>query len=180
MIAIGLDLSLQATGIAYVNGTTRVLDTPKAKIAGYERIDYIVREVHLATLEGVNAAELRRIVVGIEGYNFGAQGQSGIRDTAELGGVVRHHLWTCSIAWVEIPPTSLKKFATGSGGASKDDMLEAAQSHLDADIADHNCADAAWLRAAVRHHYGRPPSDHFPLERIHDLDAAVVWPETDQ
>lgn len=175
MIAAGLDLSLTSTGIAYPGGDTRALNTPKRHVDGHARIDYILRQVHLAVIDPLIRSELDRLVVGIEGYAFGAS-QAGIRDNAELGGVIRHHLWTIGVPWVEISPKTLKKYATGTGTASKADMITAAQRHLDADITDDNCADAAWLRAAVRHHYGTPPGGRFPPDRAPLLDV-IEWPQ---
>jgi len=43
---------------------------------------------------------------------------------------------------LSIYPTSLKKFATGSGRADKDDMIDAANSWSGLDLEDHNVADA--------------------------------------
>jgi Holliday junction resolvasome RuvABC endonuclease subunit len=64
-----------------------------------------------------------------------------------LGHLIRAELDEMRVPWLEIAPTALKKFATGSGAAKKDAMKAAAVEHLalDSDASDDE-ADALWLR----------------------------------
>lgn len=64
---------------------------------------------------------------------------------AEFGGVIRAELFRRGVPYFEIAPTTLKKYATGSGRAGKPDVVAAAGDELQAVIADHNAADARWL-----------------------------------
>lgn len=61
--------------------------------------------------------------VGLEGYAFGAKGSS-LTALAENCGLLKYFLSESCIAVNVHAPTSVKKFATGSGKASKDDMYD--------------------------------------------------------
>jgi len=77
----------------------------------------------------------------IEGYAFGAKGSSGI-SLGELGGVTRVALYDLNVPFIEIPPTQLKRFVTGSGIAQKQVMLKEVYKRFGADINDDNVCDA--------------------------------------
>ena len=51
--------------------------------------------------------------------------------------------------------STVKKFATGHGHASKDDMVAAARARWGDDTADPDIADAAWIAEACRLHMHR-------------------------
>lgn len=148
---LGLDLSLTSPGIVAVtqgrvrpalvsNPKTDVEDGDKYKV----RIDRIVREVlrawHLLLPD----------VVVIEAYahsRFTSQSTLG-----EVGGIVRWELSKEDALWVEVVGSTVKKFATGNGRASKAQMLAAAREHFEAKNDD--VADAYWLaRYGLDHYY---------------------------
>lgn len=166
MSAVGLDLSLTATGYADGEGA-RVITCKKYK--GAERLSHFRN--HLAyTFQDQEPG-----IVAVEGYAYDSH-TAGSRSIGELGGVVRLLLWDMQIPWAEVPPTSLKKFATGKGNASKDQVLAAAV-RLDPRIEDNNAADAFWLREmalyAKRHMgVGRASSTDYRDAAI----KGVVWP----
>lgn len=62
----------------------------------------------------------RPACIAIEGYSFGSQGR-GIRDGAEFGGLLRDEIAATfpGVPFHEIPPKSVKQFATGRGNADK-------------------------------------------------------------
>lgn len=62
-------------------------------------------------------------VVGIEGYAFNAQGCSMTR-LSELGGICKHSLFRHGFAFVEYPPTHVKKMFCGKGNANKLEMCQ--------------------------------------------------------
>jgi crossover junction endodeoxyribonuclease RuvC len=111
---VGLDISLTSTGIATEDGEFNVFTVPAKFDHPQARYDYILNEIvgHLAALP----------VVAIEGYAFAKQ-SSHAHAQGELGGIVRRYLWQNRISFVEIPPTSLKKFVTGKGNSNKTDMV---------------------------------------------------------
>lgn len=141
---VGIDLSLTATGIAYADGSTVTISTKR--LAGPERLIH-VRDAVRAALD-VN--EWAPDLVLVEGYAYGRPAQA--HQMGELGGVVRValHEETAEfphMQWAVVPPSKLKKFATGKGTADKTAMVVAARDRLGWTGMDHNQADAIWLRA---------------------------------
>jgi hypothetical protein len=74
--------------------------------------------------------------VYIEGYAFAASGISHVRSIAENTGLLKHKMWKQRIQFTDIPPTVIKKFATGKGTANKDVMYESfiLESHAPTDL----------------------------------------------
>lgn len=87
--------------------------------------------------------------VAMEGY---ANGRTFNREKmGELGGIVKlSHATVFGTDPTIVPPTSLKKFVTGKGTASKDDMVSAVQSKWAKDITNNNLADAYGLAEYVK------------------------------
>lgn len=112
MNIMGLDLSLTSTGVS-VSGVTSIVLTPTR---GAERLVLIASKIKEILKE--NKIDL----VIIEGYSFASR-NSQAHSIGELGGVVRAMLWIEKIPYIEVPPTSRAKFATGKGNASKDEVI---------------------------------------------------------
>ena len=68
-------------------------------------------------LEKYNVGE-----VFLEGYAFAATGR--VFNIAENTAILKYNMWDKYIDFKIIPPTVVKKFATGSGNASKEKMYE--------------------------------------------------------
>jgi hypothetical protein len=67
----------------------------------------------------------------IEGYSFGSA-SGRCFDIAENGGLLKHKLWKEGYRYSTIPPTTLKKFATGKGNSDKEAMHDSFMSkHFD-------------------------------------------------
>ena len=60
--------------------------------------------------------------VFLEGYSYGSTGR--VFHIAENTGVLKYNLWDAKIPVEIIPPTTIKKFATGKGNANKQKMYE--------------------------------------------------------
>lgn len=60
--------------------------------------------------------------VVIEDYAYAATGR--VFNIAENGAILKYYLTENKIKYVTVPPTTIKKFATGKGNASKDMMYE--------------------------------------------------------
>lgn len=132
---VGLDLSLTATGICNQNGNPFVF---KSKKRGIDRLC----DIRTAVASAV-CAPVATLVV-LEGYSYASGHQA--HQLGELGGVIRHYLYTEQFRYVDIAPATLKKFATGKGNANKSAMgLAAARNGYDGP-GDDNAIDAWWLR----------------------------------
>jgi Holliday junction resolvasome RuvABC endonuclease subunit len=157
---LGLDMSLEHTGYCLtqtceggrtIHGVFEPNPNKSKKviqILGMKRLNWLRAQViHLAktgyTLEmcqPLNAERIKCLVL-IEGYAFGAKGSAGI-SLGELGGVIRIAMFDNAVPYIEIPPTQLKKFITGKGGAVKDIVLKEVFKRYGFDTDDNNVADA--------------------------------------
>lgn len=155
------------TGVCEDDGATSCLVT--GSLRGLPRIDHVVRQVQCLARD----ADL----VVIEGYSFGSKGRS-VFDVAELGGCVRFLLHRLGIPWVDVPPSTLKKYATGKGNSPKDAMIAAAIRRFGFAGCDNNEADAYLLWCMARHEYGRPIAD-VPQLQAAAIDA-VAWPQLER
>lgn len=95
----------------------------------------------------------------VEGYVPNSPNRWSLIRLGELGGVVRLRLFELDIPFVEIPPPSVKKFATGKGNAGKDQMVAAAEA-LDAHVRNDDEADAFHLRRFGLCAHGLEPTVH--------------------
>lgn len=159
---LALDLSLTRTGVC-LDGPTHCI--PAANLRGMERIDHIVRQVQ-ALARGAD-------LVVIEGYSFGSKGRS-VFDVAELGGCVRFLLHRLGVPYVDVPPATLKKYASGKGNAPKDAMIASAIRRFGFPGSDNNEADSYLLWCMARHAY-RQPIAGVPKAQAAVVDA-VTWP----
>lgn len=112
-------------------------------------------------------------LVMIEGYAFAAQAQA--HQIGELGGVLRLGFYQVKIPVVEIPPTKLKKFATGKGSGKKEAPFGEAIRRLGYERNSHDEADALWLLQMALHHYALPGAVTLPKDHVSAL-MEVQWP----
>jgi len=142
MRILALDLSLTAPGYCLGEdcGTIKV----PTKLRGPERLKWIRYEV----IKLMCHAEL----AVLEGYSFGSKGRAVV-SIGELGGVIRYTLFERGEPYIEIPPACLKKYATGRGNASKDDVLQAGVIRSGHIFTDNNACDAWWLHQMALAHY---------------------------
>lgn len=140
MNVVGVDLSLTATGLCPADGSEPYAIAVKSR--GVQRLIEL-RDTVLRVADGSWRADL----IVIEGYSLGTTRQaSHAHALGELGGVVRVALHENALTWVDVPPASLKKFATGKGNANKVAMATAATRAGYDGPDDDNAIDAWWLR----------------------------------
>lgn len=143
---LALDLSLNSTGWCVALDTYGTLDPGSRR--GAERLSWVRDQV----LELEHKFQIETVC--IENYAFARPNQA--HQVGELGGVVRTSLFDAGIEFVEVAPSSVKKYATGKGNASKNAMLVAAGKRLGYDGDSNDEADAMWLHALVRDALGLP------------------------
>jgi crossover junction endodeoxyribonuclease RuvC len=169
MKILALDLSITETGWALAAGSERgcglIVSKKQAGLHPMQRLDRIRRRV----LELAAGADL----VVLEGYSFGSK-NSQAHALGELGGAVRLSLWGASIPYVEVPPSVVKKFATGKGNAGKEEVLVAAVRRLGYEGSNNNEADALWLLLAGLSSYGAGWVEMPKAQR--EALHTVAWP----
>lgn len=159
---IGLDLSLTATGIAGHDGLLHTVATARG---GDVRLIYIRSAIHDKVLGGVDLAVVEDLPTHAK-----AAGITGM-----VHGVVRAVLLDVGVPYVLVPPATVKKYATGSGNATKADMRMALYQRTGDDVRDDNQVDAAWLRLMGRDALGVPEVEMPTTHRA--VLAKVAWPE---
>jgi len=115
--ALGFDPSLTSSGYSYrSSGGGVVAGVIKTdKLRGVDRLLYIQN-----TFEDL-LYESEPSLVTYEGYSMGSKGRQ--YDIGELGGVLKMFAFMNDVPILLIPPTVLKKFITGKGNASKEEVV---------------------------------------------------------
>lgn len=159
---IGIDPSLNGTGICAINGQGDLIDsavflTPpllRRKTSRTQRLVWLAREA-MAFIARIRSSHT--IMYGaIESGSYASNGQ--IFSLGEASGVLRFTLAAAHVSHILVPPMSAKKLFAGKGNAGKADMVAAAYSHcgkvLSSDEADAfglaYVAMLAWLNEDLR------------------------------
>lgn len=168
---VGVDGGVKNLGVARVDGSLVTLHAktgpkePVRRLYELERLFWRSLELHPP----------RPDLVVVEGYGLGSPGRLSLVRLGEVGGMIRTTAFRMAAEVVEVPPSQVKRFATGNGAAKKPAMvaraveLGAVLSHPGAD----DEADAFHLRRLGRMAYGLDVAgeDH---ER--EILAAITWP----
>lgn len=166
MSVLALDLSLTATGWA-ISLEEHGVETAPGELRGVERLtDWRLWVARLY------ATHLPVDLVALEGYAYGRPQQATA--IGELGGVIRHFFYNQGRPMVVIPPSTLKKYATGKGNATKPDMRMELYKRSGLDVTDDNEVDALWLLAAASEATGEGLWP-MPKDRLAVL-GKVDWP----
>lgn len=151
----GLDLSITKTGECHTGDDG---EPSWSLIKTREPKDFRLPEIVKRVREVTTDCDL--VLIELLPPNMKGAGITGM-----VQGVTRLELIEQGIRYGDVGPSSLKKYATGKGNANKGQVLEAASKRSGLDFAgDDNRADAWWLRAMARDHYGWPvvimPASH--------------------
>ena len=112
---MGIDPSLTSTGYSGCG----LMGTITSKETGVKRLDDLTNS--LASILYTCPSDL---VVVIEGYSFASR-NSQAHSIGELGGAYRLTMFRMGIPFIDVPPTTRAKFATGRGNASKSEVISA-------------------------------------------------------
>lgn len=167
---MGLDVSLTATGVALAEGSTTGAEVfticPKTK--GVHRMIEVRERILDAHLN------CRPDLVVIEAPSLGASKSSHAKEMGGIWWFVRVSLYEfCDTPVVEVPPSTLKKYATGKGNANKERVLVEAVKRLGYDGSDHNESDALWL-AEIGLHLTGGAYTPMPAANVAALDVLEV------
>lgn len=142
---VGLDPSLTGLGLATPEGTFTITSKPATDVTG--RAERLV--TMLDKVAGLIGEEVSLVV--IEGPAYSRQLGAGHHLSAGLWWLLAADLTYRGHQVIEVPPTTLKKFATGKGNATKADLRMALYQRTGDDVTDDNQVDALWLRQVGLH-----------------------------
>lgn len=147
MKVMGIDPSLNATGLALVDGSTLTL---KQKAADG---DYRLVKIRCSIIEAIGYPN-RPDLVACEDLPRNAMG-AGI--TGQVQGVIREVLQAYKIPYLLVSAATLKKFASSSGRSDKKQMREAWLQLSGIDNPRDDEVDAACLRLLGQYLVGESP-----------------------
>lgn len=174
-IFVGLDVSLTATGVAIataVNITTSRVESKAPKNATTDQQIVRMQSIVARIVELIPVSD--HTIVAMEGPSFGSS-----LSQHTMGGIwwlVRDGLQHLGVeVWI-VPPSTVKKYATGSGSAAKDKVLAAVIRRYAAavDVDTNDEADALVI-AAIIARVGGHPIEPDGLPQTH-LDALKKGP----
>lgn len=136
---LGVDFSLTCTGVAFPDGNTAIVEPPM-DMRGMERVEWIVD-----SFKGILALS-QPTHVCMEGYAM-LRGGYGTFETAEAVGCLKLLFFQQGLPTILVPPKTLKKFITGNGNATKNQMMAALKKVWGVSFVSSDRADAYALRA---------------------------------
>ena len=160
-LIIGIDPSLTSTGIVVLRGNKvelAVTTKNKPALGTIDRVRLIYERI-VCVAESLTDGEKWQApdLIVIEGFSYGSKGRS-VFDIAYLGWRIREELERLrtedNIPWLEVPPSQLKKFATGQGNANKEIILQQVYKRWGVEFSDNNQADAYVLAQIGRAYLG--------------------------
>lgn len=170
MIAVGIDLSLTATGLARVDTGDRLV-IEVATVVSKPGPDRMRLTDRAARLDAVTTAVVEFTadadVAAIEGPALAARNAGSGHDRSGLWWRVVQTLLDSGITVVQIAPSTRAKYATGSGSAGKDKVLLAVERRWpNAIVANNNEADAVALVSIAARLAGAPIEDSMPAANL--------------
>lgn len=167
---VGLDLSTKRIGFAAADGELFSISAQAGAEDPYRRLHELQRELAYA----FRVRPPRPDLVVVEDYALSAPGRLSLVRLGEIGGIVRMWLFEQGMPITLVPPSSVKRFATGNGNAKKDAMIARAIELGARGNVNDDEADAFHLRRMGRAANG--------LEGVllgHEIDAiaaaGVTW-----
>lgn len=166
----GLDLSTSRIGIAAASGELLSIKAHAGAADPYRRLHELTRD--LARVFALRPPKPDLVVV--EDYSLGSPGRISLVRLGEIGGITRLRLFELDIPFTLVRPSSVKRFATGNGSATKEQMIARAIDLGARGSVNDDEADAFHLRRM-----GRAANSLEGILLDHELDAisgaGVTW-----
>ena len=151
MIVVGIDYSLTSPCVCIARDKTfsnsffyflndrKTVQGKFHHILGEQHEEYLTdqeRYENIASWVLTILAEFKKeeVVILIEDYSFGSKGK--VFNLAENCGILKYMLYKNGYKFFTVPPTVVKKYATGKGNATKEKMYDAFVAETGVDL--HN------------------------------------------
>ena len=162
---MGLDLSLQDTGVAVMKGnemqTFDIMTKPDQFEHSLLRVNAIANKV-MGYIE-----QFKPNMIVMEDY-FVGKNPRPIINLIELGSIVRYKILTSGGSFFTVTPQSLKKFCHGKGAGGKELVLKGVYKKWNLDVNNNNLADAivlAYISKALYNELNKIPQDLLGYEK---------------
>jgi len=117
----------------YYLTSMKKFDTDVDNIHGDLHNDYLSNEQRYYQItQWVLSLLTKDDIIYIEGYSMGSTGM--VFNIAENAGLLKHYLWKHKYNFKTVPPTVIKKFATGKGNANKQSLQDSFEYETKYDI----------------------------------------------
>lgn len=187
----GLDPSLSSTGVACIVYDSADDAEPNSYVwtervtspsRGCKRIDEIVR--HVALLLSQSRTDVpgssngfSLVVIEAPIYHTPNAGLRGYHERAGLWWALVSRLWRTAVPFATVPPAVLKKYATGSGASTKDNVLARMVAEFPAaGIGSNDEADALACALIGAHKLIGEPFGVAAAKYRTELLSKVEWP----
>jgi crossover junction endodeoxyribonuclease RuvC len=161
---VGLDLSRTCTGICLLTETTYNAFTIRPKeLEGMKKLQFL-RDMLFDKID-----QFKPTLAVVEGYSYGSKNKPF--KIGEYGGVVKLGLYDRNIYTIIIPPTAVKRFATGKGDATKKEVRDAIKARYGWVIKSLDASDAAACALLGRLSLQKQSPYRSELEAIRKLET---------
>jgi crossover junction endodeoxyribonuclease RuvC len=140
---VGIDPSTK-TGLAIIDKNNEIINVQEVFTTSKEDPERFV-DIASQILEELHPND----IIAIEGFSYGSKGK-GVSTQYGLGWIIRTFLYERGYDYIEIPPTSVKKFATGKGNVKKDAMVLPIYKHWGFEHSSDNVRDAYVLAKVAK------------------------------
>jgi crossover junction endodeoxyribonuclease RuvC len=140
---VGIDPSTK-TGLAIIDKNNEIINVQEVSSKSKEDPERFI-DIADQLLEELHPND----IIAIEGFSYGSKGK-GVSTQYGLGWIIRTFLYERGYDYVEIPPTSVKKFATGKGNVKKDAMVLPIYKHWGFEHSSDNVRDAYVLAKVAK------------------------------
>jgi crossover junction endodeoxyribonuclease RuvC len=140
---VGIDPSTK-TGLAIIDKNNEIINVQEVSSKSKEDPERFI-DIADQLLEELHPND----IIAIEGFSYGSKGK-GVSTQYGLGWIIRTFLYERGYDYIEIPPTSVKKFATGKGNVKKDAMVLPIYKHWGFEHSSDNVRDAYVLAKVAK------------------------------
>lgn len=164
---IGIDQSVRHTGVCVLDASgslclLELIEPPKT-LDGSKHLVYI-RDSLKQILSKFNVT-----VAVMEGYSFNSMNKKFM--LGEVGATIKLCIYDTTASLYDAAPTQLKKFVTGRGDASKEDVMTHLHSQYGVVITDDNLADAYGLAQIALQIHEKNSTKRYQLEVVKQITS---------